>query len=67
MGFMGFSGILRIWGEILMSIVICVIWEIVHKVSQILSLEKMDKFLETYNLLRQTQKEIEDFEQNNYQ
>jgi len=64
---MGFSGILRIWGEILMSIVICVIWEIVHKVSQILSLEKMDKFLETYNLLRQTQKEIEDFEQNNYQ
>lgn len=64
---MGFFGILRIWGEILMSIVICVIWEIVHKVSQILSLEKMDKFLETYNLLRQTQKEIEDFEQNNYQ
>lgn len=50
-----------------MSIVICVIWEIVHKVSQILSLEKMDKFLETYNLLRQTQKEIEDFEQNSYQ
>ena len=64
---MGFFGILRIWGEILMSIVICVIWEIVHKVSQILSLEKMEKFLETYNLLRQTQKEIEDFEQNNYQ
>ena len=59
MGFMGFSEILGIWGEILVSTVMCVIWEIVHKVSQTLSLEKMDKFLETYNLLRQTQKEIE--------
>lgn len=56
---MGFSEILGIWGEILVSTVMCVIWEIVHKVSQTLSLEKMDKFLETYNLLRQTQKEIE--------
>ena len=46
---MGFSGILGILGEILVSIVICVIWEIVHKVSQILSLEKMNKLLETYN------------------
>ena len=59
MGFTGFSEILGIWGEILVSTVMCVIWEIVHKVSQTLSLEKMDKFLETYNLLRQTQKEIE--------
>ena len=55
---MGFSEILGIWGEILVSTVMCVIWEIVHKVSQTLSLEKMDKFLETYNLPKLNHVEI---------
>ena len=35
---MGFSEILGIWGEILVYTVMCVFLEIVHKVSQTLSL-----------------------------